>query len=168
MSDSIDQFFSEWSSQVTTLPDITKEMQYIYRIAKISRILGERLDQTCNLFGITRSQFEAMAVLRRLHPKALNAQEIMQASMLTSGSVTAMINQLLNAGLVKRKADPEDARRIQITLTTKGIRIIEAALKDRINDNKKLANLLTMDDRQKMNDLMRDLLTKLEKSEQQL
>lgn len=162
MTDSIDQFFDEWASQAAPLPGIAPEVQYLYRLVKVSRILAKRLDETCATFDITRSQFEAMAVLRRRHPEPLSAQKIMAASMLTSGSVTAMINQLLKAGLVKRDLHPTDARRIQVGLTRKGMKTIEAALAARIKDNTELANMLPEAERKHMNELMRTLLGAME------
>jgi DNA-binding MarR family transcriptional regulator len=167
MGDAIDLFFSEWSTQKINIPPLTEDMQYIYRIARVSRILGERLDATCSFFGITRSQFEAMAVLRRRHPTPLSANEIMQASMLSSGSVTPMIKQLTMAGLVERKQHAEDGRRIDISLTEKGIELIESALSERITDNKQLSELMPADERHQLNDLMRKFLTSLESLEEQ-
>jgi DNA-binding MarR family transcriptional regulator len=162
MGDSIDQFFAEWAVQDIALPPFTDDVQYIYRIAGASRLLGARLDATCAAFGITRSQFEAMAVLRRRHPAPLTAQEIMQASMLSSGSVTAMVNQLIRAGLVRRKVDKQDGRRIQVSLTDKGRTLIDSALSPRIADNVDLSRLLSAKDRQQMNMLMCTFLAALE------
>lgn len=162
MTDSIDRFFAEWAEQDIDLPAFTDDVAYIYRFAAVSRLLGARLDATCAAFGITRSQYEAMAVLRRHHPDPLSAQEIMQASMLSSGSVTAMVNQLIKAGLVRRTIDKADARRVQVSLTDRGRTLIEGALAERVTDNIALSRLLPARDRKQMNALMRTFLSAFE------
>ncbi len=162
MTDSIDRFFAEWAEQNAGLPNLPADIQYIYRIARISKLLGARLDATCARHGLTRSQFEALAALRRNHPRPLSAQDLMQASLLTSGSVTAMINRLLAAKLVVRDQSDEDARRILVRLTDAGMKVIEAAVRERIADNTTLAHLLDKKDRGPMNALMRSFLGKLE------
>lgn len=162
MSDSIDHFFAEWATQHVDLPPLDGEMQFVYRIARVSKILGERLDASCARHGLTRSQFEAMAVLRRRHPVPLSAQDLMDASFLTSGSVTAMLRQLVAMGLVTRSPDPVDGRRIQVSLTPRGITVIEAAVRERLQDNAALARLLPETSRAQLNTRMRDFLSALE------
>jgi len=162
MTDSIDRFFAEWGGQQASLPPLDPDMQYIYRIARVSRILGDRLDATCARLGLTRSQFEAMAVLRRRAPEALSAQDLMAASFLSSGSVTAMLKQLIDRGLVQRATDPQDGRRIRVWLSERGVEVIEVAVRERASDNAELARLLPPPARQHMNTLMREFLTALE------
>lgn len=160
--DSIDRFFEQWAAQGLELPHGSRDFQYIYRIARISKILGSRLDATCAKHGLTRSQFEALAALKRLHPQPLCAQDLMDASLLTSGSVTAMINQLLKRELVERDQHQGDRRRIQIRLTKKGRKVVEAAIQERLEDNSMLANLLPEPERARLNRLMRRLLVAME------
>ncbi|MEZ4387240.1 MAG: MarR family transcriptional regulator [Candidatus Krumholzibacteriia bacterium] len=161
MSDRVDRFLAEWNEQDLELPQLRPEVGFVYRIAGASKLLGQRLDATCRRFGLTRSQYEALAVLRRKHPRPLCAQDIMDASLLTSGSVTAMINQLLKAGHVERDLNPDDRRRIQVRLTPAGTRLIEAAVQERAADNARLARLLSRADREHMNGLMRRFLEQL-------
>lgn len=163
MDDSIDRFFAQWKARNMHL---SRQVQYIYRIARISKILGRRLDATCAKHGLTRSQFEALAALRRMHPTPLSAQQVMDASLLTSGSVTAMINQLLVAGLVERDVATDDRRRIQIRLTRDGMRAIDVAIRERVDDNTQLAKLLPVKDQDAINGLLRRLLSAMEALEE--
>lgn len=165
MQDSIQVFFQEWAAGRRGLPELPNDAQFVYRIAKVSKILGKRLDETCSRHGLTRSQFEAMAVLRRRFPESLSAGELMEASLLTSGSVTAMINQLIARGLVVRAPDPTDKRRIEVQLTSQGVKTIEAAVAERIKDNGRIAELVPQGDRDEINRLMRFFLVALEKEE---
>jgi len=168
MTDSIDKFFEEWAAQreKSGLPTLPEDAQYIYRIARMCKVLGERLDATCVRHDLTRSQFEAMAVLRRRHPEPLSAGDLMEAAFLTSGSVTAMLNQLLDKGLVQRQTNKEDKRRIEVLLTGEGMKKIESAIEERIQDNLALARLLPKGSREDMNRLMRQCLVMVEALEE--
>ena len=164
MTDSIDKFFSEWSPRLERgkLPNLPEDAQFVYRFMRVCRILGDRLDATCRRHGLTRSQFEAMAIMLRRHPEPLGAGDLMKAAFLTSGSVTAMLNQLMRNGLVHRQAHKEDKRRIEVQLTAAGRQRIEAAISERIRDNTSLARLLPEEPRTELNRCMRQFLAAAE------
>jgi len=164
VSDSIDQFFAEWRAQAKSggFPAVPEDAQYLYRIMRICKALGDRLDATCRRHVLTRSQFEAMAVLRRHHPAPLAAKDLMEAAFLTSGSVTAMLGHLLDKGLVVREVHNSDKRRIKVQLTPAGLEKIESAIKERIEDNVAIAQALPEDSRNEINGLLRQVLTGLE------
>lgn len=167
MKDAIDDFFSEWGQQRQSggwLPPLPNDIQYVYRIARICRLLGERLDATCARHDMTRSQFEALAMLRRRYPLPLSAGDLMQGALLTSGSVTAMVNQMLARGWIERQACEQDKRRIEVRLTEEGKQRIEAALSERILDNTAIAHELPAADRIRIDALVRRLLAALEAS----
>lgn len=164
MTDSINRFFAEWGPHMGKggIPMVPEDTHYLYRIMRICKALGDRLDATCRRHGLTRSQFEALAVLRRRHPDPLSAGDLMQAAFLTSGSVTAMLGQLLDKGLVSRNTHGRDKRRIQVQLTPAGMEKIEAATAERVRDNVALARLLPEESRANINQAMRAFLAALE------
>ncbi|MBU2501708.1 MarR family transcriptional regulator [bacterium] len=160
MQDSIDRFFAEWEQQGLDLP--ARSAPAVYRMIRVAKILGRRLDATCARHDLTRSQYEALAALRRVHPLPLSAQDIMDASFLTSGSVTAMINQMVRTGLVRKDLDPGDKRRLRIRLTSRGKSVIEAAVRERAADNVRLTELLAPARRETLNRVMREFLAAIE------
>ena len=162
MTDSIDRFYAEWAAQIPGPGAPPADAGHLYRIMRIARLLGDRLDATCARHGLTRSQFEALAALRRRRPEPLSAQDLMDASFLTSGSVTAMINQLAANGLVRRRQHREDRRRLQISLTPRGTKVIEAAIAERAADNAALAAALPANRRQRLDKLLGECLGNLE------
>jgi len=160
MTDAIDRFFAEWETQGVAMP--APDARVVYRLMRAARQLGRRLDATCAAHGLTRSQFEALAALRRRHPTPLCAQDLMDASFLTSGSVTALVGQLVRAGLVAREIDPADRRRLAVRLTEAGRLRIEAAVAERVADNERLGRLLPEGDTRTLDRLMRAYLGALE------
>lgn len=67
---------------------------------------------------------ELLAMGHLYHEGDLSPTELAERLDLTTGSVTALVNRLVKAGHAQRHAHPEDRRRLVITLTRPGTRII--------------------------------------------
>lgn len=70
-------------------------------------------------FNTTLPRFDLMAQLER-HPEGLKMNELSQLLMVTDGNVTGIVEQLIQAGLVKRGAEPADRRAFRVRLTAAG------------------------------------------------
>lgn len=62
--------------------------------------------------GIAHTDFKTADILNETGP--IPAGELAKITGLTTGSVTALIDRLEQAGLVKREKDPQDRRRVMI------------------------------------------------------
>ena len=67
--------------------------------------------------GLNRTDTRALDILERQGP--MTAGELATAARLTSGAVTALVDRLEAAGLVRRTRDTIDRRRVMIDLTPK-------------------------------------------------
>jgi DNA-binding MarR family transcriptional regulator len=84
---------------------------------------------------LTLGQFDILATLRRNGPKGgLTPTQLLESVMLSSGGMTARIDMLERDGLVYRKADPKDRRKVVVELTAKGRRVIDAATATRFQE----------------------------------
>jgi len=72
-------------------------------------------DAAAAYIGVNRTAMRCMEVLDRRGQAT--AGEIAASTGLTSGAVTAMLDRLERAGLVQRRADPTDRRRVLVALT---------------------------------------------------
>lgn len=81
------------------------------------RELGAAMDRfeeaAARALGIARSDLRALNLLEH---GPVGAREIAQHLRLTSGSVTGVVDRLVDAGYVSREADPDDRRRILVRL----------------------------------------------------
>ena len=84
--------------------------------AFMSNAIAERLDLTPN-------ELEVLGTLVSRGP--LTAGEISQRTGLTSGAVTRLIDRLEQRGSVRRRADPEDRRRVRVEITTNAQHVCE-------------------------------------------
>lgn len=88
-----------------------------------------------------------IAVLYKLSMADATMGELVELAGTDKASMTRTIASLVNAGLVRRKPDPQDGRVTRIELTTKGKAKAEIAKEVRDNIGTKLEHSLSASDR---------------------
>ncbi|MET4684673.1 MarR family winged helix-turn-helix transcriptional regulator [Brevundimonas faecalis] len=80
-------------------------------------------------YGLQHGEFDVMATLRRA-PAAdgLTATALYEATMMSSGGMTARLDRLQKAGLIERGPHPTDRRAALVRLTPKGFDMIETLM----------------------------------------
>ena len=78
-------------------------------------------DAVAGYFGVNRTAMRCLEVLDRLGQQT--AGEIATQTGLTSGAVTAMLDRLERAGLVRRLADASDRRRVLVQMTDRAAQL---------------------------------------------
>lgn len=71
----------------------------------------------CQLLGVNRTDARCLDILDQ--HGSMSAGDLAEASRLTSGAITAVIDRLERAGLARRVPDPSDRRRVLVELTPK-------------------------------------------------
>ena len=87
------------------------------------RPIEERLEQQVEAHGLSFTEFAVLEVL--LHKGPLPLGEIGSRILLTSGSMTYVIDKLVRRGLIERKACETDRRVVHAELTKQGRSLIE-------------------------------------------
>jgi DNA-binding MarR family transcriptional regulator len=125
--DAVDAITEQWGR---VRPDLqTDAMATFGRIYRLSRAMGDRIEQCYAAFGIGRGEFDVLATLRRADaPYTLSPRELTATLMLTTGGMTGRLDKLERAGLVTRSPDPNDRRGLRITLTPTGLDVIDRAV----------------------------------------
>jgi DNA-binding MarR family transcriptional regulator len=126
-------------------PDLdVSPMAVLGRLNEASSLIArERLAPLFARFGLQSGEFDVLATLRRSgQPYALTPTDLYEATMVTSGAMTARLDRLEKAGLILRGPHPNDRRGIVVQLTAKGLGLIEEALAAHVaNEHKILAGL---------------------------
>ena len=60
--------------------------------------------------GLSATEFESLDIIS--HNQPINAGQLARCCGLTTGAITGIVDRLERAGVVKRKVDPEDRRRV--------------------------------------------------------
>lgn len=160
MQDRIDRILAQWTRE---RPDLdTRPMGLVGRIQRTAAALRPRLDDTHGLSGLQGESFDVLASLRRSgRPYQLSPTQLYQEMMLTSGAMTNRIDRLEEAGLVARRADPDDRRGTLVRLTGKGKALIDAATTKHVANEERLLAGLTAREQLQLAELLRKLLLSL-------
>lgn len=78
--------------------------------------------------GVTEQQWRVLRVLNESGP--LDGAEISRQCFILPPSLTRIIRTLEERGLINRRASDRDGRRLEISLTTDGIQLIDAVTPD--------------------------------------
>ncbi len=159
--DRIDKVVNQWQRE---RPDLdVSSMGLIGRVRNIDLHLTREMEKVFTEFGLNVSSFDVLATLRRTgHPYRLSPGEMLATLMVTSGTMTNRIDQLEKAGLVLREPNPADGRGFLISLTDKGLALIDRAIEFHVKNQERLVAGLTTEQQQRLNQLLSQFLTSLE------
>ena len=157
--DEVDRLIAAWKSERPVL-DLTP-LSVLIRITRISRHLDiARRDA----FGeLENWGFDVLAALRRAGaPYQLSPGQLMQETMVTSGTMTNRLDHLEELQLITRQPDPSDGRGSLVTLTKSGIRAVDAAMEELLSSERKLLKELASKDQVQLAELLSALVSKLD------
>ena len=159
--DHVDGIIAQWRAERPELE--LAPMALIGRVKRLSQHLGREMDKTFAAHGLSAAGFDVLATLRRSGaPYRLSAGELMQNTMVSSGTMTNRIDRLEQAGLVERVPNPEDGRGVLIALTEKGFALIDAAVGDHVATQTRLTAGLTPAEMETLSGLLRKMLERAE------
>ena len=103
-------------------PDAPAERQRLYlelgaEVRASQRATDVVDDLVCQLLGVNRSDARCLDILDE-HGR-MSAGDLAEASRLTTGAITAVIDRLERAGYARRVPDPSDRRRVLVEPTEK-------------------------------------------------
>ena len=145
-------------------PDLdVSPMAVLGRLNEASSLIArQRLAPLFARFGLQSGEFDVLATLRRSgQPYALTPTDLYEATMVTSGAMTARLDRLERAGLILRGPHPNDRRGIVVQLTAKGLALIEEALAAHVANEHKILAGLTSGERETLAKLLAKLIGSL-------
>ena len=145
-------------------PDLdVSPMGVIGRLNEASTLIArDRLAPVFARFGLQAGEFDVLATLRRSGaPHALTPTELYEATMVTSGAMTARLDRLEKAGLIQRAPHPSDRRGIVVQLTAKGLALVDTALAAHVANEHEILAGLTDAERETLAKLLEKLIVSL-------
>ncbi|MFI6354956.1 MarR family winged helix-turn-helix transcriptional regulator [Streptomyces sp. NPDC050743] len=155
--DPVDAIIDQWAA---VRPDLdSRAMEVFGRIYRLSRTMGDRMEKAYQPYGISRGEFDVLATLRRTgEPYTLSPRQLSATLMLTTGGMTGRLDKLEKAGLLRRSPDPHDRRGLKVTLTEKGLDVIDRAVGAGLAVQTEALSLLDDEQVGQLADLLRELL----------
>jgi DNA-binding MarR family transcriptional regulator len=130
--DLIDGLVAEWRQE---RPKTTPEaMHVVGRIIRLGRLYEEEASRLLRPHGLSYSDFDVLATLRRAGaPYEQTPTQLQKNVLLTSGAMTACLRRLESAGLISRRAGQPDRRRLSAKLTAAGHAMVERLIDRRFD-----------------------------------
>ncbi|MCZ7856556.1 MarR family winged helix-turn-helix transcriptional regulator [Agrobacterium salinitolerans] len=159
--DHVDHILAQWRRE---RPDLDVDpMGLLGRLNRLSTHLGREVEAALLKHGLSSSAFDVLATLRRSgSPYRLSPGDLLAMTMVSSGTMTNRIDQLEKAGLVERIHNPNDRRSVLISLTERGLAIVEEAAGAHVENQHRLVAGLSEEDRATLNRLLKRFLRDFE------
>lgn len=160
--DLVDQLLSDWKRE---RPDLNaKPLAIVGRILHLGTLLEARATDCLRETGISYTEFDVLATLRRAGlPYCMTPTKLRKSVLLTSGAMTACLDRLERRELIVRHADPNDRRSLGVSLTKPGIKLINDIVALRFGEAKTAIAGLNAEEQSLLSRLLRKLTNELDK-----
>jgi DNA-binding MarR family transcriptional regulator len=155
--DRSDEVVAQWRAQ---RPDLDPSpMATFTRLHRAARVADEKLAEVFGRHGLEAGWFDVLATLRRAGaPHRLSAGTLARGLVMSTGGMTKRLDKLEAAGLVARSADPDDRRGVLVSLTDRGLEVVDRAVEDHLRNEAHLLSALSEREVKALNGALAKLL----------
>ena len=155
--DEVDRIVDAWARE---RPDLdVAPLQVLSRISRLARHLDLARGAAFARRGLELWEFDVLSALRRSGtPYQLSPGQLVNQTLVTSGTMTNRVDRLSARGFVERSPDPNDRRGVIVALTEAGREAVDGAMADLLARERDLLAQIPERDRQTLSALLRTLL----------
>lgn len=155
-NDEVDRIVDAWRAQ---RPDLDfSPLEVLSRVARLSRHLDRARRAAFRRSDLEPWEWDVLSALRRAgEPYQLSPKQLLQQTLVSSGTMTNRIDRLVGRRLVRREADPGDRRGVLVILTDDGRVRVDAAITRLVDAEAVLLASLSRSDRERLAALLRKL-----------
>jgi DNA-binding MarR family transcriptional regulator len=161
--DHVDRFLESILEELPADLDLTVE-GIVDRISGLGRRLKRMMEETLAEHDLTWGEWKVLGCL--LHqgpPYRLSPGKLAEKLELSSGAMTNRLDQLEQAGLVRRLPDPNDRRGVQVELTPAGEQAYRQPADTAAAKEALIASTLNQREREQLNGYLRRLMIAFER-----
>ena len=89
--------------------------------------INQNTAKTLKPFGISTQQFNILRILRGLSPKSATVKLLTERMIDKMSNASRLVDKLKDKGLVERTESSMDRRRVDISITKEGLRVVNEA-----------------------------------------
>jgi DNA-binding MarR family transcriptional regulator len=155
--DAVDDILEQWSAE---RPDLdTSSLGVVIRVMSLYRSFLRQATESLAEVGLELWEYDVLSALRRQGaPFSLTASELATASQLSGGAMTNRVDRLEARGLVKRSQREDDRRSVNVELTGPGRRLIDEAIRHRLDAAKESLATVSEADQRQLANLLRSVV----------
>ena len=103
-------------------------MKMVVAILHAGNIIDHKVSKALKEFEITHIQFNILRILEEVHPKNLSVGDILTGLLFPTSDVTRLLDRLEKRELIFRSLCPDNRRKMDISITDKGLKVIALSL----------------------------------------
>lgn len=114
----------------------------------------DKLSEILKPYDLSDQQFNVLRILRGQKGKAVNMSTIQERMLSKNSNTTRLIDKLIIKEMVERKICPENRRKMEITITAKGLQVL--SILDPLVENyeKNITESLSIEELETLNKLL--------------
>lgn len=155
-TDEVDRIVDDWERE---RPDLDfAPLQVLSRVARLAKHLDRARKQAFARSELESWEFDVLSALRRAGaPFQLSPKQLLQQTLVSSGTMTNRIDRLVERGLVTRHTDPRDGRGILVVMSPAGHTRVDAAITRLVDAEQELLRSLPPSEQKRLAGLLRKL-----------
>ena len=108
----------------TTFP-MAQEKKALLNVMYTQNVIADQFNELLKPFDLSAEQFNVLRILRGQKGNAVNMCDIQERMIAKTSNTTRLVDKLLLKGLVLREICPENRRKMEITITPKGMELLK-------------------------------------------
>ena len=129
--DAVDDILAQWAGERPELD--AAALGIVLRVMSLERTFLRQATAALQPLKLELHEYDVLAALRRQgSPFELTASALASETGLSTGAMTNRVDRLERRRLVRRRADKADRRGVNVSLTAKGTRLVDAAIRCRL------------------------------------
>lgn len=105
--------------------EITLTKQAVLNVAYTQNYISEKLSEILKPFDLSLEQFNVLRILRGQKGKPANMGSIQERMLAKTSNTTRLVDKLLMKKYVTRTICPDNRRKIEVTITEEGLKLLE-------------------------------------------
>jgi len=116
--------------------------------------LSENFNQFLKPFGVSSPQFNVLRILRGQKGNPIPLYSIRERMVHHSSNATRLVDKLLLKGLVQREQNESNRRKIELTITQKGLKLLDEIEENHRGYRQKLHDMLNKNEAESLSDIL--------------
>ena len=129
----------------------------MHQIIKTGHWFTDQIGLELKAFGITEPQYNVLRILDSAKGKPVTVQEILNGMVQRNSNITRIVDKLIQKGATERKECPTNRRKMDITITESGKKLLNELDKKVLAFHKPMMDELNSDELKTLNHLINKL-----------
>lgn len=140
--------------EIKSTVELSLAKKVILNLSFTRNIIGDKFLEILKPYDLSGEQYNVLRILRGQKGKPANMSVIQERMISKNSNTTRLVDKLVIKELVIRKICPSNKRKMEITITEKGLEILKTLDPSIIEHENSLASNLTTEELEQLNNLL--------------